>query len=73
MQPYRVLREMMGDRFYVRGDTRLLSADDAAHLMALGLVEPIETPTARSADGALQPRDNTTAQHVRASRRKNGA
>ena len=42
MQPYRVLREMMGDRFYATGETRLLSADDAAHLMALGIVAPLE-------------------------------
>lgn len=42
MQPYRVLREMLGDRFYVTGETRLLSADDAAHLLALGVVAPLE-------------------------------
>lgn len=51
MQPYRVLREMMGDRFYVRGDTRLLSADDAAHLMALGIVVPLD---AEPTDAAVQ-------------------
>ena len=50
MQPYRVLREMMGDRFYVRGETRTLSADDAAHLLALGVVAPIEAAPAEAAE-----------------------
>lgn len=46
MQPYRVLREMMGDRFYKAGETRVLSADDAAHLLALGIVAPLEAAPA---------------------------
>lgn len=56
MQPYRVLREMMGDRFYVRGDTRLLSADDAARLMALGVVAPLEAAPADEPEQAKPAR-----------------
>lgn len=73
MQPYRVLREMMGDRFYASGETRMLAADDAAHLLALGLVEPIAPVSAPSTVTAPDPKQSVTAQQVRAPRRKTGA
>lgn len=56
MQPYRVLREMMGDRFYATGETRILSADDAAHLMALGIVAPLEAAPADAPEQAKPAR-----------------
>lgn len=54
MQPYRVLREMMGDRFYSAGETRVLSADDAAHLMALGVIAPLEAAPAEPTEAPEQ-------------------
>jgi len=56
MQPYRVLREMMGDRFYKAGETRVLSADDAAHLMALGIVAPLDAAPADAPEPAKPAR-----------------
>lgn len=64
MKPYRVLREMLGDRFYVTGETRLLSADDAAHLLALGVVAPIEEAP------AAPPETPEPAKPARVSKRK---
>lgn len=38
-QTYRVLREMQGKHDYAVGDTRQLTADEAAHLVKLGVLQ----------------------------------
>jgi hypothetical protein len=42
MTTYKVLRRMEGDKLYAAGDTRELSKADAAHLVKLGVLEPVD-------------------------------
>lgn len=42
MKNYKVLRAMIGDRFYGEGEIRQMSEFDARHLVAKGLLQPME-------------------------------
>ncbi|MDB5597388.1 MAG: hypothetical protein JWM36_4349 [Hyphomicrobiales bacterium] len=43
MATFKVLRRMEGDKLYDAGDTREMSKADAAHLVKLGVLEPVDT------------------------------
>lgn len=54
---YRVLRPMDGDRLYAVGDTRVLTAQEAAHLvpLSLELIGPASKPDVES-NAAAKPK-----------------
>lgn len=48
LQKYRVLRIQDGDRTYVPGDIRELTAADAKHLLDLGVLEAADEATQKA-------------------------
>lgn len=54
---YYVMREHLGDKDYVRGETRELRSEDAVHLLRLGVLS--ETPP----EGKAKPRPEGKAKN----------
>lgn len=60
MATYKVLRRMEGDKLYEAGDTRELNKADAGHLVALGVLQPVDAEDEQPKGLAPAPK----AEHV---------
>lgn len=46
---YRVLRQHLGDRMYLPGDTREAAVADVVHLVSRGVLGPLDDPAGKPA------------------------
>lgn len=55
MASYKVLRRLDGDKLYEPGDTREMMEADAAHLVALGAIEPAKAKAEKTPANKMEP------------------